>query len=298
MVSQKQSVLVVGDEKDPTIKYFASKLQERIARLRLNIFFINQQEISKNKAIIDHDAWYFENYTIEHESIVGVWNRFNGIKSNRNENKTTHRFLHLLDWRYKNVINRPYACMSNFAKMHQLTQIKSTHIKKPESFMVFNMDSKAEVLQSKMKGKKWVCKSASGRRSIVESFEFIESRSRGFIYEPVLIQEYIQGSNIRVHVIENRVFTVKITSKKIDYRYDQTTKMETYHLPDNIEKECIAYAKAMHLVFAGIDLIKQGDHYYILEVNTAPGYHAFEQAGDEISHALLDYFISVNNFEK
>lgn len=90
---------------------------------------------------------------------------------------------------------------------------------------------------------------------------------------PVIAQELIEPKvDIRVTVIGNKVFAVKILDKgkgitgdwrllKDHLQYHQT------ELPFDINEKCIKLTKLMKLSYSGIDLAICGDKYFFIELN-------------------------------
>ncbi|MCA1705235.1 MAG: hypothetical protein LC808_19055 [Actinobacteria bacterium] len=112
---------------------------------------------------------------------------------------------------------------------------------------------------------------------------------------PVQIQDFIVGTNIRVHVCGSSVFAVAIHADAVDYRSATVLEVVPTTLPAPAEAWCRSATNAEGLVFAGIDLIvtEREMAWYCLEVNPTPGYDYFENAvmqrGEEavISHTIL-----------
>jgi predicted ATP-grasp superfamily ATP-dependent carboligase len=168
----------------------------------------------------------------------------------------------------KNVANRLIDCGSNYSKPYQLKYLQIFHLKIPEFSIMANS------LQRKF-DKRIIYKSTSFERSIVQ--ELKKNDMDRPITSPVLFQELLEGINIRVHVLKNKVFSLEILSNKIDYRYSNTTVFNEIRLPKKIEEECIEITRQCNFIYSGIDLIKRDKYYYLLEVNPAPGFHYFEE---------------------
>lgn len=92
---------------------------------------------------------------------------------------------------------------------------------------------------------------------------------------PLYIQQEIEKDcDIRVTVVGNKVFSVKILSQekdesKVDWR--QSEKMlahEKVELPQKIEEKCIRLCKGFNLGFAAIDFIlDKNGNFWFLEIN-------------------------------
>jgi glutathione synthase/RimK-type ligase-like ATP-grasp enzyme len=120
-------------------------------------------------------------------------------------------------------------------------------------------------------------------------------------HEPVIYQEYIEGLDVRVYVLNGEVLSAhelekQTTNLSIDYRVDPSfsngkINYNIIDLPPNIKNVCIEATKILGLEFAGIDLKlnNQGD-YYLLECNSMPVYLDLEfKNGVKITDHIIDY---------
>jgi len=99
-----------------------------------------------------------------------------------------------------------------------------------------------------------VYKSCSGLRSKVRLVDDELCRRLHDGTSPVVVQEYIKGYDVRIHVISNRIFATKIISYGIDYRFENDgNEFQEISAPDAIQNRCINFAQAEHLTIAGFD---------------------------------------------
>ncbi|KES09321.1 RimK-like ATP-grasp domain protein [Snodgrassella alvi SCGC AB-598-O02] len=91
---------------------------------------------------------------------------------------------------------------------------------------------------------------------------------------PLTVQEYIFPKiDIRVTIVGNYIFSVKITSKnqgiKEDWRTKSRDELEYTDiiLPDDLIEKCFLLMKSLRLNFGAIDLIKQDNKYFFIEIN-------------------------------
>jgi hypothetical protein len=184
---------------------------------------------------------------------------------------------YIIDHKFNNVLNKTYLGYSNDSKLFQLSLLKLQSIRKPTFQILSKLDIDLSLVGSVRN--KAIVKSLSSVRSKVVQYQGNEKKY--FLkksHEPVLFQELIEGQNIRVHVVDNECFAVKITSSSLDYRYGDNAHYEKVELPHKLYEECIDIAKQLHLRFCGIDLIKKNQEYYILEANPSPGWTHFEKS--------------------
>jgi glutathione synthase/RimK-type ligase-like ATP-grasp enzyme len=269
-------ILLLGSLTDPVMRYFTNFLVQN----KHNFCIIDQNKIGKT--ILFHPThWVLEHKkTLAHEHLSAVFNRLLTPPSTHKKNMLAQLY-DWLDCTPITTLNRPWQTMNNSSKMMQLNLLpKTSPLKKPTSLICAN----AHFCPTQ----KVIFKSASAIRSIVAA---CPDKKKPSIAEPVLFQEHIIGTNIRVHVIGTQALATEIKSTAIDYRYHAHSRFQSITLPCHIAQACISFAQACHLSFAGIDLIKKDQDYFVLEANPSPGYAYFEaqQANQDISHALYNF---------
>ncbi len=100
----------------------------------------------------------------------------------------------------------------------------------------------------------------------------------------VIIQEFISsssGKDIRVVVIGGRAIGAmlrKAQEGKFKANYSAGGTVEPLKLNPAMEWLAVESAKLLDLEIAGVDLLFDGDHYKICEVNSAPQFRGFEEA--------------------
>ena len=96
---------------------------------------------------------------------------------------------------------------------------------------------------------------------------------------PITLQEEVPGTNIRVFVAGPAVLALEVGTDNIDFRDDQSPRIEPHRLPPSMQTQCQRIAEKLHLVWTGIDfrLTPDGD-YVVLEANPSPMFLGFEQA--------------------
>jgi D-alanine-D-alanine ligase-like ATP-grasp enzyme len=111
---------------------------------------------------------------------------------------------------------------------------------------------------------------------------------------PVIVQEYIRGREVRVHVVKRHIFATEVISDGIDYRFEgQHNEFRTTSVPKAIRELCSDFAEAEGLTIAGFDFrIGKNGTWYYLEMNPVPTFLPYEIAtGQPIGEALLDIFM-------
>jgi glutathione synthase/RimK-type ligase-like ATP-grasp enzyme len=194
------------------------------------------------------------------------------------------------------VVNRPAAMASNNSKPFQSQLIRNCGFRVPETLVT---NQPALVREFLRRHGRVIYKSISGVRSIVQMLQPEDlSRLEKIRWCPTQFQQFIDGENIRVHVVDSEIFATRIESQAVDYRYaqsqvGQSADLWACDLPHDTAQRCIALARALELPFAGIDLkITPQREVYCFEVNPCPGFSYYEAStGQPIAAAVAQYLI-------
>lgn len=196
------------------------------------------------------------------------------------------------------VANRPRAMMSNMSKTYQAVTIRAAGFSVPETLVSNDPEQVlAFAAACARDGDTLVYKSVSGTRSVVQAFgEQDKEKLARIRWCPTQFQRRVAGTDVRVHVIGDRLFPTRIDSEAVDYRYamQQTgvdAELSETGLPDRVAEACVALAAQLGLSFAGIDLRQTpDDEYYCFEVNPCPAYSYYERrTGAPIARALVNW---------
>lgn len=198
------------------------------------------------------------------------------------------------------VVNRPSAMAANGSKPYQMDWIRSFGFEVPVTLITTDAEAVLEF---------WRChcavvyKSVSAVRSIVSLLtEAHMARLDNVVWCPTQFQQYIPGTDYRVHVVGPEVFASQVVSDGIDYRYaarqEATTTIYPYDLPEEIEARCRRMAAAMGLLVAGIDLRCTPDGvWYCFEVNPSPGFSYFQDSTQQPIDEAIARLLMAGNFE-
>lgn len=191
------------------------------------------------------------------------------------------------------VVNRTAAMGSNFSKPYQIQLIRRHGFSVPDTLVTNDPE---EALAFREKHGRVIYKSISGIRSIVQTLEEADlPRLARIRYCPTQFQQYVPGTNLRVHVIGQEVIATAIDSDVTDYRYAQSqggeANLREVELSDAWAQRCIELTESLGLAFAGIDLKVTPEHdAYCFEVNPSPAYSYYEShTGQPISEILAQY---------
>lgn len=191
------------------------------------------------------------------------------------------------------VINRVGGGLSNSSKVYQSMLIRGCGLKTPGT-LVTTDPLAARAFFDAYDGQV-IYKSLSGVRSIIRRLDD-ESLARLPLLKngPTQFQEYVPGDDLRVHTVGDRLFTTRVRSRSVDYRYasddGEEVEMDAADLPGHIADACRRLARQLDLTLSGIDLRKTpSGEYYCFEVNPCPGFLYYEKHSRlPISLALAD----------
>jgi glutathione synthase/RimK-type ligase-like ATP-grasp enzyme len=197
------------------------------------------------------------------------------------------------------VLNRPAATYSNRSKPYQALLIRRFGFKIPKTLVTNDPDAVTSFFEG-CEGK-LIFKSISGVRSTVrrmttEDFDQLDLLANC----PAQFQEYVAGDNIRVHVVGERWFAVRIQCEAVDYRFageeGYILTMVPAVLPEGTAANCIRLTKELGLALSGIDLKETpSGEYYCFEVNTSPAFLFYEPPSRPVVGDALAEFLAARN---
>jgi glutathione synthase/RimK-type ligase-like ATP-grasp enzyme len=190
------------------------------------------------------------------------------------------------------VINRPAAMAANNSKPHQLAAIARAGFAVPDTLVTTDAN---EVRRFHGLHGRLVYKSVSGVRSIVAQLDPRRLNDLADVANcPTQFQQYIEGDDVRVHVVGDELFATLVRSDADDYRYARAgVEIADTTVPPEVGERCVAMAASMGLLVAGIDLRHATDgSWFCFEVNPSPAFTFYEHAtGQPISAAIARLLI-------
>jgi glutathione synthase/RimK-type ligase-like ATP-grasp enzyme len=184
------------------------------------------------------------------------------------------------------VLNRIAAMGANSSKPYQLAMVRALGFSVPETLVTTDPQVARVFLDEQ---RDVIYKSISDVRSVVSR---VTADQRGRLDAitgcPTQFQAYVPGTDIRVHVVGDRVFPCEVESDAVDYRYPdgRQVRRRATTLPDEIAERCVTGAHGMGLPLAGIDLrLTPNGEWYCFEVNPSPAFSFFDLDG-EIARAV------------
>jgi hypothetical protein len=200
-----------------------------------------------------------------------------------------------LDLTPARVVNRLAAMGSNASKPYQAQLIQSQGFKTPETLITNDPKMVEDFYRQHQRV---IYKSVSSVRSIVQMMTDHDlTRLHQIRWCPTQFQAFVDGMNVRVHVIGTKVFATAVHCEVTDYRYAAqaggSAELEAVDLADDLAERCVHLAGALGLAFAGIDLkVTPDDEVYCFEVNPSPGFSYYEHHTQQpIAQAVAQYLI-------
>jgi len=193
------------------------------------------------------------------------------------------------------VVNRIAPMGSNFSKPFQAQLISRYGFEVPETLITNDPEL---VRAFRAKHGRVIYKSISGVRSIVQTLtdEDMDERLDNIRWCPTQFQAFVEGTNVRVHTVGDKVFATAISTEATDYRYAQRqsgdhAELREVDLSDELAEMCVKLAEGLGLAFAGIDLkVTPENRVYCFEVNPSPAFSYYESnTGQPISKAVAQY---------
>jgi hypothetical protein len=202
----------------------------------------------------------------------------------------------VLGSRRRGIVNSPGSDASNCCKLaHQHRLSLLTGLRGPASLLSSNPDDVRRFVDEF--GGNVIYKGASATKTIVSAWVKGDFERLDCLRSvPVLFQQRIIGPDVRVHVVNERVFAEMIRSDSVDYRFHRRSPLsyEAVHLPPEIEKACVSICRASGAVFMGIDfkVDARTDEWFVLEANAMPCYQGYDRrAGFTITAAIAEYLM-------
>lgn len=196
------------------------------------------------------------------------------------------------------VVNRAASMGSNFSKPYQTQLIQAQGFSIPETLIT---NDPALVKAFYDNHDRVIYKSISGVRSIVQILQSSDfDRLAQIRWCPTQFQSFVDGLNVRVHVIGNAVFSTAIHSDATDYRYasrqvGHSAELSETELSNELTQQCVQLAQSLGLAFAGIDLkITPAGEVFCFEVNPSPGFSYYElNTGQPIARSVAQYLADI-----
>lgn len=285
-------ILIWGPSDDPPVERMVAILQER----GIDVIHVDESALAALRYDIILSAmptgWIAtSDRTARIDELTGIYVR-PGESLPGPATKASMILLGIASCARAVVVNRPSVGRSNWSKPFQLQMIAGAGFTVPDTLVTTDPEAARDFLAEH---KRVVYKSISGVRSIVATLESADAdRLNGVATGPVQLQRWIDGGDVRVHIVGNRWFATAIDSAADDYRYASRAgadvAMAPIEIPNKLGKRLVGLTQRLGLLVSGIDLrVTDDDEWFCLEVNPSPGFTFYEDAtGQPIAGAIAD----------
>lgn len=271
-------ILLIGSLRSENIQLLVNhcqRNQQAYICMDAQVFFDNNAMFidNKNQLLLNVDNFI---YPIKH--FKGIF--WDSISLPQGDNVTQLNFSSWLQvffkQRHPNWCNSWDAFQFHKTKPLQLALAKRLGAKVPDSFFGNDIQGADEFLKGHSK---CIVKPIhGGQHTRLIGQNDLAEIERELQKQPLTIQEYIEGTNVRTYVVGTVLFSAIIESDSIDFRLDDTIKLMPIALPKHIEKLAFTIMQGFHMQWTAIDWRRTtSGEYVFLEANPAPRFAEFER---------------------
>jgi [lysine-biosynthesis-protein LysW]--L-2-aminoadipate ligase len=116
---------------------------------------------------------------------------------------------------------------------------------------------------------------------------------------PIIAQEFIRSPSYRITVIDNKIVQTAIKEnlgwKATGIYKGKFRKFRKFNVDSKLEKTIKKVVKFSGIGICGIDLLKRGDSWFVIEINAAPGFDFFLNEREKLLEGVLNYLIKYKN---
>lgn len=192
-----------------------------------------------------------------------------------------------------NLVNSFKAIELHKTKIYQLDIMAKNGIRVPKTFVTNDADALVEFWENN--NRNVIFKPVLGgayTKKLTES-DLTKDNLKKLKISPVQLQECIDGVDIRVYAMGDKIFPAEIQAKTVDFRADNNPKHLPVKLPQDIENNCKKVLNILNLAYSGIDIRKSNEGEYVfIEANTAPMFIYFEEVTKyPVTESLIELLV-------
>lgn len=188
------------------------------------------------------------------------------------------------------VMNRPSQFIHNGSKSLHEHAIASYGLSVPESLTSTDRARLADFARRHPS----IVKTLSGVRARARRVTEGDFQGARSFDGPVHIQRFVEGRDVRVHVVEDSIFGLQISGMHVDYRHSDSEDNPirdglAVDVPDDVAARIVAASRDMALPLAGWDFKIDGcGRWWCLEANPMPAFSPYDiPLGGAISKRIL-----------
>ena len=220
--------------------------------------------------------------------IQGVyWRWFYGVNYERIEDDFVSNMifrertsaLHSLFCSLKcNWVNSYEAVELHKVKAYELNIMKENGIRIPKTLITNDKDALIEFYEDNDKNVIYKPVLGGAMTQKLTDDDLTNERLDELKSSPVQLQEFIDGTDIRIMVMGDEVFPAQIKASTIDFRADDNSEISAVEIPKEVEEDSVKVKNLLKLNYSGIDVRKsKNGEYVFIEANPAPMFYHFEK---------------------
>jgi len=300
-------ILIIGSNEEDHCKYIHDMLQQRGEAVE----YLDTRKIPLETLLCwcasqKDNAGYFKinGQKILFNKIKSVYWRWNyGIPVNVEGNSPEAQHLaHMLDREINSAVDSIFSSLNclwlnsykaiklHMLKPYQLFLMAQNNIRVPRTLVTNDKDIVMDFFRKN--DEKVIFKPVRGGASTekLTKEHILSDKMSDLITSPVQFQEMIEGVDIRVYCIKDKIFAAEIRANTLDFRDDVKAQIVPVELPQEVQKDCLKTMELLDLKYTGIDIRQSvNGEYVFIEANPAPMFIHFERmSGYPISQTLCD----------
>lgn len=283
----EKAIVIISHDAEPHAKY----IYEKLLKLWEKVYFMDTKTFPSSMKMTYSPDWQIQTFlNISGKKIIPksiFWRWFsnpviNNLHLSSKDLQLAYRNCEsAIKWFLENtnckMVNPAQSFYLHWIKPKQLKLFSDNWIKVPKTYITNDIDFIKDLMKNN--SEKYIYKPVLGwynTRLLTENDFFLISSS--FSSSPITVQQYIKWVDIRVYIIGNKIYWLKIETDNIDFRDDNDVKVTPIKLDKKLKEDCFKVAKLSGYLFTWIDIkLDENWDYYFLEANPSPMFMKVEK---------------------
>jgi glutathione synthase/RimK-type ligase-like ATP-grasp enzyme len=282
-------ILIIGSNEEVHAKYVFCMLKQKGYEAEFfdtrqyphNLFINFQPNTNEGSFIINGNKIYFND-------IQGIyWRWFYGIFPGKTDDSHINNIIFrernsaissIFQSLKCNWVNSYKAIEMHKSKTYQLNLLAQNNIRIPKTLVTNDKEELIKFYEQNNKNLIYKPVLGGALTERLKDSDVNDERLDSLATSPIQLQEFIDGTDIRVFAMGDKVFAAEIRANTIDFRGDNSAQIIPCELPDNIINDCKKVLDILSLTYSGIDIKRNNAGEYIfIEANPAPMFLHFEK---------------------
>ena len=294
-------ILIIGSEEELHSKWVYNRLTEK--GIETDYFDSRKYPIDLmiSYSPNDNDGYFvINNRKIKIGDIQGIyWRWYYGVTKMQTDDDYTNEIVYrerlsalssIFAGIKCNWVNSYNAIELHKTKIFQLNIMKNNNIRIPKTLITNDKDALIEFYEENNKNVIYKPVRGGAFTQRLTDEDLRKEQLDTLKTSPIQLQEFIDGTDIRVMAMGNKIFPAELKTDKIDFRSDDNAVPTPVEIPDDVKEDCKKVLKLLDLKYSGIDIRKNSkDEYVFIEANPAPMFIFFEQKTNyPITESLIE----------